>query len=214
MMVSLCIPVLNRYDLLVKCIESANNGTVKPDQIYIIDNGCTNFNIEKDNILVFHPDRNIGVAASWNMFIKMTTVSRLIVNDDVEFNENTIEIMVEKLKYMDFTWTCRPLNGFSCFGINDAMVEKVGYFDESISPNYAYFEDNDYAYRMKLLGISESTFDCGAEAKHMISSTLKAFNSKQMAEHSIKFNIAQNNYIRKWGGLPGKEKYRTPYNKE
>jgi len=216
-MVTLCIPVLNRYDLLVKCINSANNGSMKPDMICIIDNGCTNFHIDEDDIFVFHPNINIGVAASWNRFIQMTTGNRIIVNDDIEFNNDTIEKMVKKLEDIDFTWVCRPfgkLNGFSCFGINDAMVEKVGYFDESISPNYAYFEDNDYIYRMKLLGIREEDFDCGAEAGHLTSSTLKAFNNKQMAEHNIKFNIAQNNYIKKWGGLPGNEKYKTPYNKE
>jgi len=43
MEVNLCIPTLNRYDLLVKCLESAEAGTLKPINYYIIDNGTKLF---------------------------------------------------------------------------------------------------------------------------------------------------------------------------
>jgi GT2 family glycosyltransferase len=122
--------------------------------------------------------------------------------------------MVDKLdKGAEWTCICRPygiINGFSCFGVQDSYIKKVGYFDETISPNYAYFEDNDAAYRMKLAGVIG--VDSEAEAVHDTSSTLKAFTPEQTAMHHIKFNLAQNNYIKKWGGLPLHETYRTPYN--
>jgi GT2 family glycosyltransferase len=216
-MTTLCIPTLKRYDLLERCIDSALSGSMVPDKIIIIDNGGSLIKKYK-GVDMYCPGENLGVAASWNWFIRVTEGDRIIVNDDIVFYDNTIEKLIEQLHNSDgFAWVCKPygvLNGFSCFAISDKMIDLVGYFDETISPRYAYFEDNDYVRRMILAGISMDKFDCGASAYHDTSSTLKAFNNKEMQEHHRKFGIAQNNYIKKWGGLPGNEKYKTPYNKE
>ena len=47
-MISLCVPVLNRYDLLVKLLESAEAGDIKPDKYYIVDNGKK---LKRDSII-------------------------------------------------------------------------------------------------------------------------------------------------------------------
>ena len=215
-MITLCIPTLNRYDLLPLCIESAMRGTMKPNSIHIVDNGKRYGAVDYGIPLTVHtPEENMGVAGSWNYFINYAWGDRIIVNDDIQFCEDTIERMVNKLhEGNEFVWTCRPygvLNGFSCFTLADSLIEKIGAFDETISPNYAYFEDNDFIRRMTLAGISP--VESEAEAIHACSSTLHAFDQQQLREHNRKFELARNNYVKKWGGLPGQETFMMPYGK-
>ncbi len=219
MSISIGIPVFNRYDLLALAIKSCMNSNKKPDKICIIDNGGkidTNLKIDFDldiPINILRPEKNLGTAGGWNEIIKNTEDYRLIINDDIQFFPDTIEKMINKMENgAEFVWTCRPfgvLNGFSCFGIQNSLIEKIGFFDENISPSYSYYEDGDYHYRMFLAGITE--VDSEAEAIHFHSATLKAFSPEEMAEHHRKFALAQSNYIKKWGGMPLQETFRTPY---
>lgn len=216
-MITVGFPVLNRYDLAPLVIESAMRGTIKPDKFLIVDNGG-NLDINTLNpmgaeVQVYKPPQNLGVAASWNYLIKNSSEHRIIVNDDIQFCPDTIEKMIGKLNDgFQFVWTCRPfgvLNGFSCYSVKDSVIDKIGYFDEALSPGYAYFEDNDFHYRMWLAGIIEE--DSGAEAIHKTSSTMKMFTFTQRMEHDAKFDRARTNYITKWGGLPLQETYREPH---
>jgi len=210
--ITLCIPTLTRYDLLSKCINSAENSIVKPDKYLIINNGNNLINIPDDKVEVISFGHNIGVAASWNYFIKHTNEIRIISNDDVEFYPDTIKEFVDGYKdnYINYCAGINGLNSFSLFIIPDKIINAVGLFDETISPNYAYYEDNDYHYRMKLLGY-DIYGNTNWNAGHIGSATLKAFTQEQMDQHHSKFRIATANYQRKWGGLPGHETYKTPY---
>ena len=212
--VNLCIPTLNRYDLLVTCVLSAVSGTVKPTQILIIDNGLKLDRPNIDNLHVYNFGRNIGLAASWNFLIKNTNEYRIIVNDDIEFFPDTIEKLINSYdeNYVVFPGAVMAVNTFSCFMISNKIIDNVGFFDENISPGYAYFEDNDYRYRMHLAGFeTKRAVECGLI--HRSSSTIKKFNHPQINIHHKLFEKAKNNYINKWGGLPENEKYLTPYNK-
>ena len=76
------IPVLNRYDLLERCIRTIDYAV---EHLIIIDNGgmiekdCLslpkNSNIE--NRYVLDMPSNLGVATSWNLGIKMTPSHRV-----------------------------------------------------------------------------------------------------------------------------------------
>ena len=72
------VPTLNRYDLLGRLIASAEAGNCKPSAYFIVDNGG-HFHGEASKmpgvaaaiergapIEVLAPDKNLGVAASWN----------------------------------------------------------------------------------------------------------------------------------------------------
>lgn len=211
-MLNICIPTLNRADLLEDTIKSILNSSLVADRIYIIDNGRQEFSqFIRDNVYnIVVPGRNIGVAASWNWFINNVSEFRLICNDDVIFYEDTLEILINNYDSENITYPSGipSANAFSCYIISDTVVNKVGLFDEAISPGYAYFEDNDYFRRMSLLGIRLVGVP-NARLDHKTSSSLK----KGIPNHNQLFNKAQKNYITKWGGLPHKEKYLTPYNK-
>lgn len=211
-MATLIVPVLNRYDKLDRCIASAFSGNVPVDNVIVIDNGSSYQDRGDPRITVFTPGMNIGVAKAWNYGILNSREVRIISNDDVEFEKDSIENILKF--YNPDTINCSSglgnINAFSLFTYPDCFLSSVGLFDELLSPNYAYFEDNDMVYRMTLLGL-EVFKNVHVKCKHVQSASIAAFTSKQMEEHHKKFSLARSNYIAKWGGLPLEEKFLTPY---
>ena len=200
-MINICVPVLKRYDLLEKLLLSLHESTIQPDTVYVINNGR---DVERLKTVLLSspcPTRTIlpavplGLAEAWNIFIRRVPTERFIVNDDIEFAPTSVERMLdEKACFVSCTF------GFSCFLLRDECVERVGFFDESISPGYAYFEDRDYLNRMREAGVVDSVVDCGV--KHAQSQTPAAYTDEETIAHHKKFVIAQENFLRKWKTLP------------
>lgn len=201
--ISVCIPVLKRYDLLRELLLSLHQSTVKPEAVYIINNGLDQEKLDEAlsaspvTVFVDTPAANLGVAASWNKFILETEDDRVIVNDDVTFAPESLALLTACPA--DLVWAAGF--GFACFVIRDACVEKVGLFDEAISPGYGYYEDEDYLQRLDGRGTkprvaTAENVECGA--RHFHSATLKASTHEEVVEHHRKFLIAQGNYIKKW----------------
>jgi GT2 family glycosyltransferase len=106
---------------------------------------------------------------------------------------------------------------FSCFLLRIASVIELtkkekgsekypGLFDETIYP--AYFEDNDYHYRLKLAGL-RAIRTSSAPFYHFLSATKKE-NSEIDDQINQTFKINEQYFIEKWGGLPGKETRTKP----
>jgi hypothetical protein len=208
-MINICIPCLKNLSGLLTEIQSLENGTLKPDKYFIIDNGnIINQYIPK--AMVQHPPMNIGVAKSWNYFINIVPEIRIICNDDLIFGPDSLKILVDH--YVDDKITCPFIaNMFSCFILPDKIVKEVGLFDETISPNYGYFEDGDYYRRMLLKGYGiPNDIYCGIE--HEKSTTLRLYNNDERHNHDVKFRLAEKNFKSKWGGPPGHEAYTEAYN--
>jgi GT2 family glycosyltransferase len=223
MNIYLCIPTLIRYDLLFTTLQSAEAGEVKPTHYIILDNGnLLSFaeHIPKDcenKIYLYRASENLGVARSWNFFInlldKFEPGYTIICNDDVKFFSDTLKLLIESYdeNYVSYPGGTPSSNSFSCFLLPEKVVKTIGYFDESLSPNYAYFEDNDYHHRMKKNNFDLKSVD-NCRLGHVGSATFRAMTDEQVEEHHIKFRFAQANYIKKWGGTPGNEKFTNPYN--
>jgi len=218
---SICVPTLNRYDCLDSLIDSIRQSIVLPTDLWLIDNGQRYMNSESLDFIDYYGichhyrkfGQNIGCAASWNWFIAHTHDIRIIVNDDITFTPSAIGQLVDAFNPNALVSPDSIVgsNSFSCFMIPDNLVENVGYFDESISPGWAFFEDNDYYYRMCLAGYKiESAPNCLVE--HGQSSTFKAFSEEEKNQHHERFRLAQSNYQRKWGNLPHQETFKIPYN--
>jgi GT2 family glycosyltransferase len=212
MEVSICVPVLKRYDMLIKLIESIEVGHFKPTRYVIVDNGTKIDNYQLPKIageyFIQRPGLNAGVAGSWNFFINNFPDIRIICNDDIVFQPDAIENFVNQF---DENYMMCPMlaNAFSCFMLPDKVVKLVGLFDEKISPNYGYFEDDDYSRRMSLLGINLKLTN-NVRVWHHKSSTLESYTSAERDDHNRRFNIARSNYNKKWGGIPRHETLETP----
>lgn len=202
--INVCIPVLKRYDMLKKLFVSLKVSRPKPTRMFIIDNG-RNAESRADvmteapcDVLWHVPDQPLSVAESWNWFINSVPEERIISNDDVEFSHDSIGKMAAAQG--DLVWAEGV--GFSCFLIRDSCVEKLGLFDETISPGYGYYEDEDYLQRLDGRGTREPSaiaVNVDAGVDHFRSSTLAVNTPQEWEDHHRKFAIAQRNYMRKWG---------------
>ena len=158
------------------------------------------------------PSFNLGVAGSWNYFVN-TFGKCLISNDDVIFGEQT---------FLHFNWSglASPdafiitnddrVAGFSTFLVNrPGEWMAMGGFDELFNP--AYFEDNDCRYRLSLKGAPVKSIRL-KDWKHDNSSTLAAGDENYKRMHWCLYNRNKAYYIRKWGGAPGHEVFKKPFN--
>lgn len=221
-MITYCIPTYNRQDLLVTAINAAISGTIAPDKFIIVDNSAlgkarnsifgTEFQ-KSVTIDIIEAEENLGCSITWNMFMRDNEDYIIIANDDVAVHKDTILSLVSAAtnnpdKPM-FTGSGHSGNSFSLFLLRKWAWELLGEFDEQFKP--AYFEDNDWHYRLKLLGLdfislNEATFD------HVGSGTLRALTGRQLEVHHKKFARNQDYYKAKWGDIPGKEIFTIPFN--
>lgn len=184
-----------------------------PAKVHVIDNGRMGeplrdaieaYGVPFD---LYTPDHALSVAESWNLFLGRVPEERVIANDDVVFAPDSLARLTAHS--LDLAWAKGI--GFSCFVLRDSCVAKLGLFDEAISPGYAYYEDDDYLQRLDGHGTREPSalageVECGV--RHEVSGTLKVNTPEEMEEHHRKFQIAQGNYVRKWGLEEAFEKER------
>jgi GT2 family glycosyltransferase len=200
----LIVPVLNRPDLLMKMLLSIDT-TI--GQLIVIDNGDV-VDVEGP-LTVIKPGHNLGVAASWNLGMRVTPTAPwwCIANSDLEFGEGDLERLADQvdpgIAGLYF------MLGMAAFGLTRATVNAVGYFDENFYP--AYDEDLDYGRRADLLGLPR--FETGFTGTHVGSATI--YSDPVLRIHNGRTHSANDEYYAaKWGGhKEGGETFSTPFNK-
>lgn len=145
------IPVLNRFDLLQKTLDSID---VPVDEVLIINNSGSP---AKDltcamagTLRVLDLPSNLGVAASWNLGIKLYPFADywLIGSADTHFSAGTLASMQADFGKDRIV----HIYGYGAFALGCEVVEQVGLFDEAYYP--IYFEDWDYRDRVDNAGVT------------------------------------------------------------
>lgn len=202
------IPTLNRYDLLLPALHFYALNDFPDTRIYIIDNGDQGIEnkygsrVEIDN----KKSDNLSVAGSWNRLCQSIFSYcdyAVILNDDIYLGRKQyeIELLLQQHRHDFYLSMCE----WSVFIIPKRTFIKVGGFDEEFYP--AYYEDNDYEYRMKLLGIKPFKIPFLNPIVYKNSQTIE--KDPKIMSYS-KINKAR--YESKWGGQPNQERYKFPYN--
>jgi len=196
------IPTLNRGDLLIPSLQKYLID-FKGIDIHVVDNGKQGI---RENVHIYEPQVNLGVAASWNYLCKKifeTHDYALLINDDVYLGYGTqkVEEIIQKypnsLVQSHISW--------SVVLISKSLYKYVGDFDERFYP--AYYEDSDYLYRMKLLGIRHhADIELNPETIRISMTYEKA---PDFVNNSMKIN--RERYIEKWGGVPLLETNEFPF---
>jgi len=154
---------------------------------------------------------NLGVANGWNHFIKEAARDGfdavVVANDDIILYPGVLDRFVEQMREHDFVCFSGQ-NAFSFYGMHTRLFEKVGEFDENFWP--AYFEDNDYHYRMKLMGLPTAYVE-DPSYFHRVSATLTAFDFQRKMMHHHNFRKNTEYFVKKWGGMPHEETYTIPF---
>jgi hypothetical protein len=209
--VLLVIPVVSR-ESAEKCIESIlsdNNACgVNKKDILIIDNTKEGLGEDYHGLRVYRDlkNHNIGVARAWNIGAR----------EVVEKNIDYLIVMSSSMLFgvMKETTLLRQIATYKGFEIIEAeghswhliafkrdLFLEIGYFDENFYP--AYFEDIDFAFRLRLLNQKRrwATFWVNA-----ISQSTAKHSHLCSAEPLLKY------YKAKWGGDKGAETYNLPFN--
>lgn len=193
------VPTLARYDLLQRLIDTVEMGSEKPSGFIIVDNGGearSRLRLPANTELI-EPGRNIGVAASWNRILDVAGDEPVVIsNDDVLFGPQGFRVLSEAARQHPLV----TADGWALFAQSPDCTRKVGFYDEGFYP--AYFEDNDYAYRMDLCGVPRHVV--AVQAKHYRSATLEA-------RPGLNVERSREYYQLKWGGPPGRETHREPF---
>jgi len=222
------IPVLNRGDLLRRCIASIDQSV---EQLLLVNNGADRTVKETiqwasaeaaarklpiREVGVATPGSNMGVAGSWNLIsrapVPFDAPYRIIVGNDIQFQPGDLAKMhAFTMDHLDHG-VLFGNHGYSFFALT-RMALTAGSFDENLYP--AYLEDCDHSYRLQMAGIPCANVpDIKAvhgEAPHWGSSTIYSdpvLRDQNGITHGNNFEY----YRKKWGGNNGEEKYRTPFN--
>jgi len=167
---NLIVPVLNRYDLLQRMLNSVD---VPVKHLLVIDNGQgaeLTFSDLFEKVTVLDMPANLGVSGSWNLGIKSFPYAHrwFIVSNDVVFEPDALE-QLSQARRDEITLTADAPH-WQAFALGDEAVASIGLFDESLFP--AYFEDNDYTRRAEFVGVNIRLADI--KVRHDNSSTIKA----------------------------------------
>ena len=203
------IPTLNRKDLLLEALDYYTNVFINAP-IYILDNGKQDIPTTYKNTYIYTKESNLGVAGSWNFLIEKGIANGyrffLILNDDIILKKDEESIYNIILEHgSDKFIRSEELYNWSAFILSKNIYLRIGRFDTSFER--CYFEDNDYEYRMKLENIP-IVYDKRLNAE--------VYRNSMTIEKEPYLNNFNNNlkyYESKWGGLPNKEQYTIPFNR-
>lgn len=230
---SIGIPTINRADLLNPALEKYVVDFPET-RIYVLDNGQQDI-FTHPHITVMRPGKNLGVAASWNALCKVIFYKQVpfryvldaqlspgptvwnmvgpscfwawILNDDVYSGakEPAILGMLEEQRSAEAPtpFMASPA-GWSSFICPRSVYEDVGPFDETFYP--AYFEDNDYRYRMGREGAAYRINEWVRPVLIRSSSSIE--KDPSLNQH---FLANRDYYTAKWGGIPEEETFREPF---
>lgn len=208
------IPLLNRLDLLLKCIEALDY----PADIVIINNNSSDAQFKRElnslakckGFAVLHQKQNLGVAASWNLIVRTGLTKGyqwfFIGSNDTILHPGSLKAAVD-FKKTDGVGIWH-LHAFNFFLMRTMTIDLVGWFDENFYP--AYKEDQDYSYRCQLAGVLRVAGVPGCNADHVGSATLKS--DPDWAARVQPTQARNATYYRmKWGDDVGYEVYRHPF---
>jgi len=201
------IPTINRADLLNEALAKYFED-FKDTEIVICDNGNQEIITREENFVIYRPQNNLGVSASWNMIMdyaeKVKGSHVLMLNDDIYLGKSEAEINVV-LRLWNPSFLCTELNWCS-FILSIETFKKIGKFDEGFFP--AYFEDNDYYRRMVL---SKTNIVFSSVLNPILYRNSMSIQKDPQLNKSFEEN--RQYYISKWGGNPNQETFLTPFNK-
>lgn len=211
-------PCISRFDLLEEQIASVDYPV---DRFVVVDNSCAGWQSRVGNGYIrsleyIRPILNLGYPGGINAGLFQTPDAPwwIFTNADIRYGPGALartdQVMSEARGPLFFT----NINAAYAFGaLNREAVKVVGMFDEwSCYP--AYFDDNDWDYRRTLAGVARIDEEVGVhhgDDDGRGSLTIRSDSRYRLANDRT-FATNRSNYLAKWGGLPGEEKFTTPWN--
>jgi GT2 family glycosyltransferase len=215
------IPTYSQFAHTEEAVKAIYEGTIIPDQIVIIDNSETgagaaalkHLPLQYPAVHIIPRTKNI-LSGAWNDLMNLWADDYIIIaNDDVKPHKQSIEALInaaiDRPDVAMWNGSGHSGNSYSFFLLRKWAYAQVGRFDERFVP--AYFEDNDYDYRLRIIAglireeVSNATFD------HVGSATVRSMTQRERDQRDRLFRKAQQYYVSKWNGTPGQERVKVPF---
>jgi hypothetical protein len=205
----LICPVITDFDLVERMLASLDEPI---ERLVIVDNSLSGWTSQtRPDVRYIRPILGLGYPGGINAGITQTPDAPwwMWCNADLTFARGdlaNVAALAEGTGPRMVTGSDRRLR--NAYGaMNRAAVEAVGLFDEwSFFP--IYYDDDDLERRCHLGGVEWLTYDGGIQ--HNQSATL--VHAEFSEANGRTFPINRQAYIDKWGGLPGRETFTTPWN--
>lgn len=216
------ILTLIKYDLLTRLINSIDHDV---DNVVILFQGGHNNNFDFSkiknkfikNLIIVRSNFNIGVSRGWNYILQNYLKTYCIISgDDNYFNPGSLKKVSEYMtpdKLNEVMFAARGDQAFTTYIFTKKTIETIGYFDENIYP--AYYEDNDYRYRMLLSGhdfisIPDILSINTGDDNHRESCTLHSADENYRNKMSECFSRNGQYFESKWGNST----YKFPFDRK
>lgn len=209
MKIYLGIPTYNRKDLLIRCLDSLKPSRHLIDKLIVVDNGQQNIPPLETIDQLIENDTNRGYGGGTNQILQIAKDEEadwcLILNDDITMYPWFMEKLLPILELCNNRWLLTPdwewaAIAFSKLGIKELEFKPGQWFDEQFWPGY--FVDNDIHWRIILTGEEQNVLVSGVpELTPWIKEKSKTKELAPELNHVASVPL----YIKKWGGLPGKE---------
>lgn len=203
---------LTKFDMAQRLLDSIDYPVEK---VVIVDNSGKRSWIPEPNefvkdLWVIRLPHGLGANGAWNLIIKSTPFAPywVIANDDSWFEPGALKIIDEQVDITKFNFV--DINPkWSCVVPTEGSVAIAGLWDEAFHP--IYFDDNDYEWRMDLLGVgfhhipakvhhnNSSTLHSGFQGKNNLTFQRnhklwqEKFGSNNLSEIGWKLNIRRDN---------------------
>ena len=207
------IVVVNRLDLLRKAVDSVR---ALWSFAFILDNSADGITQKESSwpVPVIRPCQPLTCFQSMNLLAQMARDAGCRAfgyqHNDAEAGEGVAEKFLAVVR--DSCASGRPwgviyTNYDILSAYNMVAVNAVGPWDTNFTN---YFGDNDWFRRMQLVGFTEDQTGLAVQ-HHNVSSTIKSDHARWVANQHLFPGMAAY-YAAKWGGPPGAEQYRIPFN--
>jgi GT2 family glycosyltransferase len=220
MKLTIGIPTINRADLLAEALEDIKTMANDLHSLILVDNGNQVIHIPEELVGITHlyrPGTNLGVSGSWNYMLRKAynedgTDNVLLLNDDIVFGKSVNEVNTIISNHPNYQTVVGPKHWCTVL-VSKRCIETVGYFDEKFFP--AYYEDNDYAYRINLLHNADPENYNGLELDLALNPKVFRNSMTIQKDKTLNKHFSENKkyFIKKWGGKPHKETFTKPFNK-
>lgn len=164
---------LKRFDLADRLVKSIDYPV---EHLVIVDNSGTGTYLPPENDYVSHVwvipiPFGLGLVGAWNLIIKSTPYAPywVLINDDAWFEPGSLEKIATEADPSTISFP-NIVPHWSCAIFGEAVVDKIGLYDERFYP--LYFDDNDMERRLKYAGFEPKWID--AKVNHDNSSTLNS----------------------------------------
>ena len=210
--------------------------------------GTKDWLASRDDIISYKNPIVSGLAGCWNLGLNRARADGcdlfLVINNDIVLAKNTIDNLVKRFEESDIIMatgvndqtitpeeminlekeyieneTINSHPDFSCFMINKACLDKVGFFDENF--RVAYFEDNSYHADIALAGLGEKAISIVSATYYHIGSQTSKNNPHLASIIEKAFNHNKKYFINKYGCEPKGDienmissYYKHPFNDE